>query len=95
MKTLVHKWCVSVHGTTDIKIPHELEIVSVGNQKGSLVVWASGNPNSLELEERDSIRITSIHTGEECDGISVCGKFVGTVLFANDSYVVHVFAESI
>jgi hypothetical protein len=84
MKT-IHKYVLSLHDIVDVKMPSDACILSVGNQRGSLVLWAAVEPdNALALR-----RIAIAGTGHPIDQFNWAATFIGTVII--DPLVWHVF----
>jgi hypothetical protein len=88
MKKVIWKFKIRYKGIQEINMPKEAEILSVGNQKDNVELWAMVNPDS-EMEARF---IEAFNTGEPipCD-MGVERKFIGTVILDNGTTVVHIF----
>lgn len=71
-------------GNQIIHLPGGAEILSVGSQNDILMIWVDVNPASKHA----FYKLFIVETGQNApEG----GKFLGTVLLDNESYVLHVF----
>ncbi len=87
MKT-IHKQKLEITGTQTIKVPKGSKILSVANQREKLNIWYACDTRS----EVEDITIHIFGTGHQI-WPSFDGKFIGTVLMANDNLVWHIFVE--
>jgi hypothetical protein len=72
-----------------LELPRGAQILSVGNQKDQLVLWALIDVECSELEIRHFL---IVGTGHELRLFGkFLGKFLGTVLFHDAALVFHVF----
>jgi hypothetical protein len=85
---VVHKYKLKDHGWTQLMIPWNAKVLKVGNQCGSLMLWAIVTEDSDTFEIR---AFRSIMTGESFQYGDA--KYIDTVLFNNGDSVVHVFEE--
>ncbi len=77
---------LALTGEITISMPAPGEILSVGNQGGSLVLWARVDPAAPNLDRKVCIRGTGHpHKGNE-------GQFIGTVQM-NSRLVWHLFYQ--
>ena len=87
----VWKYTLSVIDRQSVGLPKGATILSVGNQHGSLVMWALVDfPDSIGHESR-IIRV--VGTGHMRDDLNSL-KFIGTVQFENGQLIFHVFEEA-
>jgi hypothetical protein len=89
---IIHKGQVAPNrGVHKIRLPHDARIISVGNQHEHLCYWFVFDETTLDTKDC-TLRI--ITTGEPFVYRQE-DRFLGTVLFQNGAYVVHVFVEGI
>ena len=70
-----------------VSMPIEATILSVGEQYDELCIWAQVNPE-LRTEEKE---FYCVATGTNVPDDA--GRFLGTVLFYNGQYVIHVYLK--
>ncbi|XOQ12598.1 MAG: hypothetical protein ACFWTY_01105 [Shouchella clausii] len=87
----IFKYELPVMETQLLSLPKNSQVLSVGNQRENLVLWATVNTQTKE-SERHVIKIGT--TGNPLPNVENA-NFLGTVLFANDTFVVHVFHEKV
>jgi len=85
MGKVIYKYPLAITDRQTIKIPAGASILSVGNQRGTLCMWAAADPSNplkdLEVE---------IHgTGNPIEGVPMEKQFIGTVI--TEPFVWHVF----
>lgn len=73
---------------TDISLPVGSEVLSVGFQRGDIVLWVKQPTNQLKREIRTFI---TIFTGEEFDDTGI--EYIGTTHSNDVTYVFHVYEE--
>ena len=84
---VIHKYYVPKLGLNKVDMPLHAEILSCGEQNGSLVIWAYVNTDE-PLEKR---QILTVFTGEDNFNLAAeYRKFIGTVQLYT-GIVVHVF----
>jgi len=83
---VVHKYKLKDHGWTQLMMPWNAKVLKVGNQCGSLMLWALVHEDSDTHEMRV---FRSVMTGESFHPSKE--KYIDTVLFNNGGFVVHVF----
>lgn len=77
---------VSSPDEVTVRLPRGAVVRSAGNQRDTLVVWAEVDPDALKYPRRFKL----VKTGEEI-GQRINYVFIGTVLFFDGEYVVHVY----
>ncbi len=81
---------VDENGLIEIYLPTGAHVLSVGNQKDQLCVWAKVNTNSVDQELVKFMLVgTGIEIREDCPT-----RFLGTVLLHDGDLVIHVFTQS-
>ena len=82
----VWKWVLFTRDLTTIQVPKGAEFLHVGEQHGSICIWALVNPGETKREER-TLRIAG--TGHNISN----GKFnyIGTVHLEGGELIFHVF----
>lgn len=80
----VHKYELT-DGVSAVRMPAGSMVLSVGNQGGTIQVWALVDPKAPEITRVFRV----IGTGHEY--ADVPGEFVGTVLLAGGGLVLHIF----
>lgn len=84
MKT-IHKYVLVLQDNLEVQMPTDACILSVGNQRGSLVLWAAvETENALTLR-----RIAIVGTGHSIERFGWAATFIGTVVI--DPLVWHVW----
>ena len=68
-----------------IKMPHESVFLKMSEQKGNISIWYEGD----EDEELEPNSFICLHTGDILPSNRI--EYIGTALFYNDSYVLHVY----
>lgn len=88
MSRTILKYVIDMHASkTNVVVPLHAELLSVGNQHGQLVLWVLANIDHPTTQRTVHLSLTG---QEHCED---AGRFLGTVLFAEGAYVVHVFEE--
>jgi hypothetical protein len=89
LKIKIWKYEIPYYGFTATYIPKGAKPLCVANQDGKGVIWFEFDPD-YDHEERWIIH--SIMTNQEVY-LSSSAKYIGSILFNDDSYVAHVYAE--
>lgn len=84
---MIYKYLLNLHGTTQLELPRDSQILSVQNQCGTLAMWVKLSYLSNEMMTR---KFYTALTGENVDVIPR-KNFLGTVQFDGGKFVVHVF----
>lgn len=83
----IWKFELPTRGVATVQMPRGAVVLSVANQNERLQLWALVNPRA-PLEERSFLIALTGSVGR----IDIQpGQFVGTVLFADGTFVAHVF----
>lgn len=90
----IWKFELSITDVQEVDIPFPARVLSVGNQRDELVLWALVDPD----DELMTVKIRIVGTGNPFDfelfDDARQAKFIGTVLMGN-GLVWHVFEERI
>lgn len=90
MNEVIWKIEIPAHEISSIEIPHMGEILSVGGQGDSVVIWVKFLE---EYKERLDIRHFEVYgTGHSIPG-GINRKFIGTVQLYGGSLVFHIFEK--
>jgi len=84
----IYKYELPSSGKHILPLPYNSEILGVLNQHESLVLYAHVDLEQSKMEDRTFVILM---TGQSID--SGTNKFIGTVLFAERDFTVHVFEE--
>jgi len=82
----VFKYFLPTHGSSVMSMPRGWGFCAVGQQSGKAVLWAEVDPSAPRSPQQFFVYIT----GEEIDPKAY---YLGTVLFNEGSYVVHVYTK--
>ncbi|MFK3938921.1 hypothetical protein ACI2JA_15585 [Alkalihalobacillus sp. NPDC078783] len=89
----IYKYPLDARTMQKVKLPVGSKILSVGNQRNGIVVWAEVDPKE---EEKETVFFWVYTTGEEYLQRSTQSVFLGTIQISlSNEYVVHVFYEKI
>lgn len=83
----VYKYELPLMDLATIRLPKEAQVLSVGEQRGNLFIWALVDADETETRER-TFRIAG--TGHNLN-LDYHDRFIGTVLMHNASLVFHIF----
>lgn len=84
--TRIFKYELHGRGTTTVNIPKGARVLSVANQDEALMLWAAVTPSNPTEPRTFLVALT----GQEI-AVTPSFPFLGTVLFDNGNFVVHVF----
>ncbi|MEB5480880.1 hypothetical protein P8825_15045 [Shouchella clausii] len=87
----IFKYALPIKGTRLLSLPKNSQVLSVGNQRRNLVLWAAVDTDAKETEQH----LITIETTDNPLSNVDNADFLGTVLFDHDEYVVHVFHEKV
>jgi hypothetical protein len=83
---------VLLRGETILELPAYATILSVKNQRDTLVIYYSIHETCVE--NREKRKFYAYETGEAFREVTT-RNYIGTVIFGmNDSYVLHVYEET-
>ena len=88
---IIHKFSIrldDLHDVVEFNMPVGAKVISIGNQKETLCLWAVvGTP----VKKRELRRFRVAGTGHPLDVGFPVGRFLGTAQFADGQLVFHVF----
>lgn len=89
MDCQIRKYRLKKFESTDLRLPEGTMCMHVGKQDNEVTLWALVPMEAPEVVYRFHAAVTGDRMGEN----SITKNYLGTVLFAKGSYVVHVFSN--
>lgn len=86
----IFKYKLTIPGMTKVMMPKGATVIAVGAQKDDLCVWAGFEVGPESGDEEHGFIVQE--TGKNFE-VAINDRYVGTVLFDNGAYVVHVFEQ--